>query len=85
MTRPPVDELLRNPDAYLLRGDFFRLGLGRRAVDRVFAVIGRTIPGYSRPVVLVSDWIALREQFTFREDRVLPAARDRRRGGPIGP
>ena len=69
MTRPPVDELLRNRDAYLLRTDFFALGLGRRAVDAVVRAIGREVPGYSRPVVLVRDWLEYRERFTYRGDR----------------
>jgi hypothetical protein len=72
VTRPPVQELLRCPDAYLYRGDFFRLGLGRRAVDKVFEAIGRDVPGSSRPVVLVRDWQEYREAFTYRGDRVRP-------------
>ncbi len=72
MTRPPVDELLLLPDAYLYRGDLFALGLGRRAVDVVFDELGRDLPGYSRPVVLVADWLAYRERFAYRGDRVRP-------------
>jgi hypothetical protein len=74
VTRPPVEQLLRTPDAYLLRGDLFALGLGRRAVDAVMAEIGRDLPGYSRPVVLVADWLSYRERFTFRGDRVRPTS-----------
>jgi hypothetical protein len=69
MSRPPVDELLRHPDAYLLRVDLFALGLGRRGVDAVVRAIGREVPGYGRPVVLVRDWVAYRESFTYRGDR----------------
>jgi len=65
-----VEEKLRNPDAYLYRGDLFALGLGRRAVDAIFAEIGRNVPGYARPVVPVAAWLAYREQFTYRGDRV---------------
>jgi hypothetical protein len=75
VTRPSVDELLRNPDAYLVRGDLFALGLGRRAVDAVMREIGRDLPGYARPVVLVGDWLAYREAFTYRGDRVRPVRR----------
>jgi hypothetical protein len=77
MTRPPVEELLRVPDAYLLREDFFALGLGRRAVDAIIREIGRRVPGYSRPVVLVRDWLEYRERFTYRGDRPRPARRSR--------
>jgi hypothetical protein len=75
MIRPSVDELLRHPDAYLVRGDLFALGLGRRAVDAVVRDIGRRIPGYARPVVLVADWLGYKEQFTYRGNRVRPRAR----------
>ena len=70
MSRPPVEELLRQPDAYLVRGDLFALGLGRRAVDVVFDAIGRRVPGYARPIVLVADWLAYRERFAYGRDRV---------------
>jgi hypothetical protein len=72
MRRPPVDELLRHPDRYLYRGHFAELGLGRRAIDVIFREIGQDLPGYSRPVVLVGDWLAYRERFTYRGDRVRP-------------
>jgi hypothetical protein len=72
MSRPPVDELLNRPHAYLVRGDFIALGLGRRAVDLIFEELGRQIPGYGRPVVLVADWLVYRERFTYRNDRVRP-------------
>jgi hypothetical protein len=71
--RPPVEELLQRPDAYLLKGDLYALGLGRRAVDAVIDAIGRQVPGYSRPVVLVRDWHEYKERFTFRGDRPRPA------------
>jgi hypothetical protein len=72
LTRATVDELLARPDAYLYRGDLFALGLGRRAVDVIVSEIGRDVPGCSRPVVLVADWLAYRERFTYRGDRVRP-------------
>jgi hypothetical protein len=72
MTRPPVEELLRCPDAYLHRGDLFALGLGRRAVDAIFKAIGQDVPGCSRPVVNVGDWLTYREEFTHRGGRIRP-------------
>jgi hypothetical protein len=75
VTRPPLEQLLRQPDAYLQRGDFFALGLGRKAVDAIFEAIGQRIPGYARPVVRVADWTAYRETFTYDGDRVRPTSR----------
>jgi hypothetical protein len=67
-----VEEKLRNPDAYLYRGDLFKLGLGRRAVDAIFEKKGEQVPGYSRPVIRVKHWLDYRETFTYRGDRVRP-------------
>jgi hypothetical protein len=72
MTRPPVEELLRCPNAYLYRQDFFRLGLGRKSVDRIIEAIGRDEPGGGRPLVLVADWLEYRERFTYRDGRIRP-------------
>jgi hypothetical protein len=77
-SRPPIEELLRHPDAYLYRGDLFALGLGRRAVDAIFRAIGQDVPGSSRPAILVADWLDYRETFTYRRDkpdRVRPGRR----------
>jgi hypothetical protein len=79
-TRPTVDELLTHPDAYLQRRDLFELGLGRRAVDAIVSAIGRQVPGYSRPVVPVGDWLAYREEFTYRGDRPRPTGISRSSG-----
>ena len=66
-----VAEKLHNPDAYLTSRDFKALGLGRRAFDAIFELIGLEVPGYTRKrVVRVDDWIRLRESFTYRGDRV---------------
>jgi hypothetical protein len=73
VTRPALEELLRCPDAFLYRTDFFALGLGRRAVDAIIREIGREVPGYSRPVVLVGDWLAFKERLRYRDNRVRPS------------
>jgi hypothetical protein len=70
-----VEEKLRQPDAYLYRGDLFALGLGRKAVDAIVAAIGEQVPGYTRPVVRVSSWLAYRETFTYRGDRARGTSR----------
>jgi len=66
----PVERLAR-PDAFLSRTDLRELGLERRAVDAVFrscAVI--VLPGYSRPLIRVGDYLELLEASTYRGDRV---------------
>lgn len=72
VTRPALEELLRCPDAFLNRQDFFALGLGRRAVDAIIKEIGRDVPGYSWSVVPVSDWLEFKERLTYHDDRVRP-------------
>lgn len=66
-------ERLAIADAFLSRGDLAELGLERRAIDAVFRscpVVG--IPGYSRPLILVRDFLAWREEHTYNGDRVRP-------------
>ena len=65
--RPSASERLRNPDALLTRTDLRELGLERRAVDVVFrqcAIV--VLPGYSRPLIRVADYLELLEACTFR-------------------
>jgi hypothetical protein len=69
--RPPAAERLQNPEAFLSRSDLRELGLERRAIDAVF----RSCPvvvfeGYSRPLILVEEFLAYRERNTYRGDRV---------------
>jgi hypothetical protein len=65
LTRPPAAERLHNPAALLTRGDLAELGLERRAVDSVFrACPVVAIPGYSRPLIRVSDYLALMNDHT---------------------
>jgi hypothetical protein len=70
---PPADRLDR-PDAFLTRTDLRELGLERRAVDVVFRQLPNVIlPGYSRPLIRVADYLALIEASTYiGADRVRP-------------
>jgi hypothetical protein len=73
--RVSAAERLAVPEAFLSRGDLAELGLERRAVDAVFRscpVVA--IPGYSRPLILVRDYLEWREEHTYPGDRVRPAA-----------
>jgi hypothetical protein len=69
-------ELLATPEALLTRTHLRELGLERRAVDAVFQALPVVaLPGYSRPMVRVQDYIELVQRSTFRDDRVRPIAR----------
>jgi hypothetical protein len=71
--RPTPTDRLANPDAFLSRGDLAQLGLERRAVDAIFrACPVVSLPGYSRPLVKVRDYLALLEQSTYAGDRPRP-------------
>jgi hypothetical protein len=72
--RPSAADRLANPDAVLSRSDLRELGWERRAVDAIVRGCGVVaIPGYSRPVVLVRDYLAFVESNTYRRDRVRAA------------
>jgi hypothetical protein len=72
MSERLVDRLER-PDAVLSRSDLRELGYERRAVDAVFRACPVVcLPGYSRPLVRVSDFRALIEASTYAGDRVRP-------------
>ena len=63
--------LLENPNALLTRSHLGGLGLNRRAVDAVFRACPVVVfPGYSRPLVRVSDYLALVERSTYDDARV---------------
>lgn len=71
MSERLLDRLLADPDAVLLRTDLEALGYQRRAVDAIFRELPNVIlPGYSRPMVRVADYLELLERSTFRDDRV---------------
>jgi hypothetical protein len=58
--------LLANPEALLNRGHLRELGLERRAVDAVFrALPAVSLPGYSRPLIRVADYLELVSRCTF--------------------
>ena len=64
---------LETRQGFLTRGDLGTLGLPRRAVDAIFrACPVVALPGYSRPLVRVEDYLALVEEHTYRGDRVRP-------------
>jgi hypothetical protein len=66
VTRPTATERLANPDAFLSRTDLRGLGLERRAVDAVFRAIPIVaLPGYSRPLIRVRDYLALLERSSY--------------------
>ena len=68
--------LLDAPDALLTRTHLRELGLERRAVDAVFRALAVVVlPGYSRPLIRVRDYLELIESYTFRDDRVRPSGR----------
>jgi hypothetical protein len=66
VNRPTATERLTNPGAFLSRGDLRELGLERRAVDAIFRQLPVVVvPGYSRPLVRVRDYLALIDQSTY--------------------
>lgn len=75
--REKLLERLELPDAVLSRVDLGELGWQRRAVDAIFKECGKRggvilLPGYTRPVVLVSVYREVLAASTFSEDRVWP-------------
>ena len=69
--RPAASERLANPDAVLTRTDLVELGYERCAVDAMFRACPVQVwDGYSRPMILVADFLEWRERWTFRGDRV---------------
>jgi len=65
-------ERLENGAAFLSRTDLRELGLERRAVDAVFLALPVTkLPGYSRPLIRVGDYLALLEASTARDGEVV--------------
>jgi hypothetical protein len=71
--RSSTADRLANPAAVLTRSDLRELGWERRAVDAIVrGCPAVAIPGYSRTVILVSDYLELIEASTYRGDRVRP-------------
>lgn len=70
---PSAAERLARGEAFMSRTDLTALGLERRAVDAVFRALPIVaLPGYSRPLIRVSDYLELIERSTYRGDRVRP-------------
>jgi hypothetical protein len=70
---PNARELLENPQALLTRSHLRELGLERRAVDSVFRALPVVkLPEYSRPLIVVADYLELVEASTYAGDRVRP-------------
>ena len=66
-----LHERLAMPEALLSRTDVAQLGLPRRGVDAVFRELDVVVlPGYSRPLVRVCDYLELVERSTYKDDRV---------------
>src|SRR5256885_11977058 len=66
-------ELLNTPGALLTRSHLRELGLERRAVDAVFKALPVVVlPGYSRPLIRVAQYLELVERSTYAGDRVRP-------------
>lgn len=74
MTRKPTAvELLGQGTGLLTRTHLRELGLERGAVDAVFRALDVVIlPGYSRPMIRVEDYVELIADCTFGDDVVTP-------------
>jgi len=71
--RPVATALLEMPGALLTRTHLRELGLERRAIDAVFRKLPVvTLPGYSRPMIHVEQYLELIDEHTYRDDRVRP-------------
>jgi hypothetical protein len=69
--RPSAAELLDQGTGLLSRSHLRELGLERRAADAVFRACSVVfLPGYSRGLIRVEDYLDLLEERTFRSDRV---------------
>ena len=70
---PVATELLETPGALLTRSHLRELGLERRAIDAVFRRLPViALPGYSRPMIHVEEYLGLIDEHTYRDDRVRP-------------
>lgn len=69
--RPTAAALLEQGIGYLTRSHLRELGLERRAVDAVFRACPVVVlPGYSRPLIRVADYLRLIDASTYAGDRV---------------
>jgi hypothetical protein len=71
--KPSAADLLQRPGALLTRSHLRELGLERRAIEAVFRELDTYhLPGYSRPLIRVADYLALLDRSRFSDDRVRP-------------
>lgn len=65
---------LKNPDGVLSRSDLRDLGFERRAVDAICRGCPEIkLPGYSRGLIRVADYLAFLDRHTYRgAERVRP-------------
>jgi hypothetical protein len=71
---PVATDLLETPGALLTRTHLRELGLERRAIDAVFRRLPVvSLPGYSRPMIHVEQYLELIRENTYRDDRVRPS------------
>jgi hypothetical protein len=71
--KPTAVELFEQGTGPLNRSHLRELGLERGAVDAVFRNLDTVIlPGYSRPMIRVEDYLELIRDCTYGEDRVHP-------------
>jgi hypothetical protein len=71
LTYRELGERLGNPDAVLSRTDLRELGYERRAVDAIFRGCPVVVlPGYSRPLVRVADYLELIKESIHDGSRV---------------
>jgi len=70
-----LHERLAMPEAILTRSDLAELGYPRRAVDVIFKSVIRDgagvqiLPGFSRPMIRVADFLAFRDRCSHTERR----------------
>ena len=63
-----VSERLNCPEAVLSRSDVAELGYSRRAVDAIFRDLPvLVLPGFTRPLVRVSDYLEHVQRHTYRD------------------
>lgn len=73
VSRLAAAQLVEQGHGYLSRSHLRELGLERRAVDAVFRALPVVaLPGYSRPLVRIEDYVAFVESCTYADDRVRP-------------
>jgi hypothetical protein len=74
--QPTLAERIEAGVGILTRTDLRELGWQRRGIDALFAGVPLVaIPGYTRPVIRVSDYLAYLDEHTYddrRGDRVRP-------------